>query len=297
MTSENLNMRKHMYFIGVSTRQSSIMKVFPLWMKELGMPYLSLEGMDLKLNDDPANYRRAVTQIKEDPRCLGSLVTAHKINLLKAARDLFDYLDPLAQLTEEISCISKRGVRLEGYAKDPIAGGMSLDTLLGPGYFGRTGGHVLSLGAGGSTTALVLHFSRKQQAGDRPARMVIVNRSPGRIEALRRMADAVAPEIQFEYYCQHDPRQNDQLMETLPPGSGDQRDGHGQGFARIADYRCRPLPAQRGSLGAELPRRTPVLEPSAGAARGAQPHRRRRLVVLLARLDTGDCTGVGHPAR
>ncbi|MGD0158456.1 MAG: hypothetical protein ABSB50_20385 [Terracidiphilus sp.] len=66
MTSENLNMRKHMYFIGVSTRQSSIMKVFPLWMKELGMPYLSLEGMDLKLNDDPANYRRAVTQIKEE---------------------------------------------------------------------------------------------------------------------------------------------------------------------------------------------------------------------------------------
>ncbi|MGD0158457.1 MAG: hypothetical protein ABSB50_20390 [Terracidiphilus sp.] len=96
---------------------------------------------------------------------------------------------------------------------------MSLETLLGPGYFGRTGSHVLSLGAGGSTTALVLHFSRKQQAGDRPARMVIVNRSPGRIEALRRMADAVAPEIQFEYYCQHDPRQNDQLMETLPPGS------------------------------------------------------------------------------
>jgi shikimate 5-dehydrogenase len=188
-------------------------------MKELGMPYLSLEGMDLKLNDDPANYRRAVTQIKEDPLCLGSLVTAHKINLLKAARDLFDYLDPLAQLTEEISCISKRGGRLEGYAKDPIASGMSLETLLGPGYFGRTGSHVLSLGAGGSTTALVLHFSRKQQAGDRPARMVIVNRSPGRIEALRRMADAVAPEIQFEYYCQHDPRQNDQLMETLPPGS------------------------------------------------------------------------------
>ena len=219
MTSENLNMRKRMYFIGVSTRQSSIMKVFPLWMKELGMPYLSLEGMDLKLNDDPANYRRAVTQIKEDPRCLGSLVTAHKINLLKAARDLFDYLDPLAQLTEEISCISKRGVRLEGYAKDPIAGGMSLDTLLGPGYFGRTGGHVLSLGAGGSTTALVLHFSRKQQAGDRPARMVIVNRSPRRIEALRRMADAVAPEIRFEYYCQRDPRQSDHLMETLPPGS------------------------------------------------------------------------------
>jgi shikimate 5-dehydrogenase len=208
-----------MFFVGVSTRHSSMMKVFPLWMKELGMDRLSLEGMDLKLNDYPANYRRAVTQIKEDPLCLGSLVTAHKVNLLKAARDLFDYLDPLAQLTEEISCISKREGRLEGHAKDPISGGKSLDALLGPGYFGRTGGHVLSIGAGGSTTALVLHFSRKRQAGDRPTRMVIVNRSPGRIEALRRMIDGIAPGIQFEYYCQEDPRQNDRLMETLPPGS------------------------------------------------------------------------------
>ena len=41
---------------------------------------------------------------------------------------------------------------------------------------------MLALGAGGSTTALVLHFSRKQETGDRPRRMVIVNRSPGRLE-------------------------------------------------------------------------------------------------------------------
>ena len=56
--------RPRMFFIGVSTRQSSIMKVFPLWMKELGRPEVSLEGMDLKLHDDPDNYRRAVTLIK-----------------------------------------------------------------------------------------------------------------------------------------------------------------------------------------------------------------------------------------
>ena len=85
---------------------------------------------------------------------MGALVTTHKINLLNAARDLFEYLDPLTGLSEEISCISKRSGRLEGHAKDPITGGMSLTALLGPGYFGRTGGHVLSLGAGGSTTAL-----------------------------------------------------------------------------------------------------------------------------------------------
>ncbi len=210
---------KRMYFLGVSTRQSSIMKVFPLWMEELGRPEISLEGMDLKLHDDPANYRRAVTQIKGDPLCLGALVTTHKINLLKAARDLFDYLDPLAQVSGEVSCISKRDGRLEGHAKDPISGGLSLDTVLGPGYFGRTGGHVLSLGAGGSTTALVLHFSRKMATVDRPRRMVIVNRSADRIEELSRMVESLKLEIGFEYHSHEDPRQNDELMGALPPGS------------------------------------------------------------------------------
>lgn len=219
MTLPDSQGRRRMYFIGVSTRQSSIMKVFPPWMEELGRPEVSLEGMDFQLHDDPANYRRAVARIKEDPLSLGGLVTTHKINLLKAARDLFDYLDPLAQISGEVSCISKREGRLEGHAKDPISGGMSLDRLLGPGYFGRTGGQALCLGAGGSTTALVLHFSRKQEAGDRPRRMVVVNRSPGRIEALRQMADAVAPGIEFEYHCHQDPRQNDEVMQALPPRS------------------------------------------------------------------------------
>jgi shikimate dehydrogenase len=210
---------KRMYFLGVTTRQSSIMKVFPLWMKELGRSDVSLEGMDLKLHDDPENYRRAVRLIKEDSTCLGALVTAHKINLLRAARDLFDYLDPLAEQCGEISCISKQEERLEGHAKDPITGGMSLDALLGPKYFSRTGGHVLSFGAGGSATALILHFSRSKEPGDRPQKMVIVNRSPGRLDELRRMAETLALDIQFDYHCQQDPRLNDALMEALPPAS------------------------------------------------------------------------------
>ena len=56
---------KRMYFLGVTTRQSSIMKIFPLWMEALGRSDVSLEGMDLKLHDDPENYRRAVRQIRK----------------------------------------------------------------------------------------------------------------------------------------------------------------------------------------------------------------------------------------
>jgi shikimate 5-dehydrogenase len=219
MSIYSLNSCERMYFLGVSTHHSSIMKLFPLWMEELGRPDIRLDGMDLKLHDDPENYRRAVTLIKEYPACRGALVTTHKINLLNAARDLFDYLDPLAVISGEVSCISKLDGELQGHAKDPITGGLSLDAILEAGYFGRTGAHVLSFGAGGSTTALLLHFSRKTNPADRPLRIVIVNRSPGRLEELRRMVASLNMNVEIEYHCQQDPLTNDELMEKLPPGS------------------------------------------------------------------------------
>lgn len=207
------------YFIGVSTTKSSIMRVFPLWMKELGRPEIVLEGVDLWLHDDPERYRGAVAQIKYDPLSVGALVTAHKINLLEESRDMFDYLDPNAILCGEVSCISKNGPALEGHAKDPITAGMSLESLLGPGYFGRTKGEVLCLGAGGSTTAIILHFARKQSPADRPPRMVIVNRSPGRLEKIRHMVDSLDTDIELEYHLNVNPEYNDGLMAKLAPGS------------------------------------------------------------------------------
>jgi len=44
--------------------------------------------------NEPEAYCKAVAQIKYDPLSLGALVTTHKIDLLTAARDMFDYLDP-----------------------------------------------------------------------------------------------------------------------------------------------------------------------------------------------------------
>ena len=41
------------YFIGVTTTKSSIMKVFPLWMKLLGREEVVMEGVDCKIHDDP----------------------------------------------------------------------------------------------------------------------------------------------------------------------------------------------------------------------------------------------------
>jgi shikimate 5-dehydrogenase len=208
-----------MYFIGVSTSRSSIMKVFPLWMRELNRPEVRIEGIDLKLHDEPEAYRHAVLQIKNDALSLGALVTSHKISLLEAARDLFDVLDDHALACGEVSCISKRGDRLEGHAKDPITAGASLDSMLGRHYFSRKGGHVLALGAGGSTTAILLHFLKKADAKDRPERIVVVNRSPDRLKKLEGMMARFDSTINIEYYCHSNPRDNDRLLLSLPPWS------------------------------------------------------------------------------
>lgn len=204
------------YFIGVTTTRSSIMKVFPLWMKELGRPEIVIEGVDLKIHDDPKNYRQAVAQIKYDPNSLGALVTTHKMDLFAAARDMFEYMDPYALICSELSSISKLEGRLEGHAKDPITAGLSLDAIIEPGYFGRTGGEVLMFGAGGSSLATLLHLINKVDEADRPKRFVVINRSQPRLDHMKSMVENLATDIQVEYILSNDYRHNDEVMAAMP---------------------------------------------------------------------------------
>ena len=94
-----------MYFIGVTTSKSSIMKVFPAWAEHLKLN-AEIKGFDFPPNDAPEQYREAVAFIKQDPNSLGSLVTTHKLNLFKACRDLFEGVGPYAKILDEISSIS-----------------------------------------------------------------------------------------------------------------------------------------------------------------------------------------------
>ncbi len=207
------------YFIGVTTGKSSIMKVFPLWMKVLGREEVVMEGVDCKIHDERENYRRAVAQIKYDPNSLGALVTTHKIDLLNAARDMFEYLDPYAQITGEVSSISKLDGRVEGHAKDPLTSGASLDAIIEKDYFAKTGGHVLCFGAGGSGVATLLHLINKKDKEDRPEKFTFVNRSQGRLDHAREMVSALETDIEIEYICNSNPLVNDKIMETFPPYS------------------------------------------------------------------------------
>ena len=208
-----------MYFIGVTTGKSSINKVFPLWMDVLGRPEVVLRGIDHPMHDDPERYRASVAQIKYDSNSLGALVTTHKIDLYNAARDMFEYFDPYAQITGELSSISKLDGRLEGHAKDPITAGLSLEAIIEPGYFGRTGAEVLCLGAGGSAVATLLYLMNKPDPADRPRRFIVVNRSQGRLDHMQQMVEGIGTDITIEYVCNADPAVNDHIMSFLPDHS------------------------------------------------------------------------------
>lgn len=207
------------FFVGVTTAESSIMRVFPRWMKALGRHEIVMEGIDHPLHDDPASYRRTVAQMKYDPLSLGALVTSHKIDVLEAAADMFDCLDPYARVTGEVSCISKMNGLLEGHAKDPITAGLSIDAIVGQEYFSRSGGHVMIIGAGGSGMAISLHLINKEDPGDRPERVVVINRSRPRLEKLREMVGELKTDITFDYVLNDDPQRNDDIMAELPDGS------------------------------------------------------------------------------
>lgn len=204
------------YFIGVTTGKSSINKVFPLWMNVLGRPEVVLEGIDHAIHDQPENYRRSVAQLKFDPLSLGALVTTHKMDVYSAANDMFDYFDPYAKTTGELSCISKKNGKLRGHAKDPLTAGLSLEAIIEPGYFGRTGGHILCLGAGGSAVATLLYLINKENPADRPEKFIAVNRSPGKLDHMREMVAKFDTDIEVEYVHNSEPKKNDELMANLP---------------------------------------------------------------------------------
>lgn len=208
-----------LYFIGVTTSKSSIMKVFPAWAEYLGLKGATIKGIDFKLHDDPAAYREAVEFIRDDPLSMGALVTTHKIDLFHACKELFDVIDPHADLMDETSCISKRDGKLVCHAKDPISSGLSIDGFLGEDYFARTGADLFSMGAGGSTIAITWHLMRNSRGDDRPARIVVSNRSQHRLDEIRRIHAQVESDVAVEYVLAPTAADNDAVLKSLKPGS------------------------------------------------------------------------------
>ncbi|EXU63306.1 shikimate dehydrogenase [Streptomyces sp. PRh5] len=211
--------RPTMYFIGVTTTKSSIMKVFPAWARELNLDAV-IEGIDLPLDDTPEHYREVVDFIKHDPHSLGALVTTHKLNLYKAAHDLFDGVGHETELLDEVSSVSKRGDQLWGHAMDPVTSGLALEAIVPDGYWSRTGGELLLLGAGGSSLALTLYLHNRAAAGgDVPSRIVVTNRREARLREMRTVHERLGFAIPIDYRLAPEPGDNDAQLRTLSPGS------------------------------------------------------------------------------
>ena len=208
-----------MYFIGVTTGKSSIMRVFPEWAKYLQVGTCRIKGMDFKPHDDPAAYREAVEFIKSDPLSLGALVTTHKIDLLTACRGMFDALDPYADMMGEISSISKQDGKLIGHAKDPITSGLALEAFLPARHWEKTGAEAFVIGAGGSSIALTSYMMKAEHGANRPSKIIVSNRSLPRLREIERIHKELGMPVPVEYYHCPQPEQSDTVTATLKPHS------------------------------------------------------------------------------
>jgi shikimate dehydrogenase len=209
-----------MYFIGVTTAKSSIMKIFPKWAETLGHKDAVIKGIDIAIHEKPEIYRQTVDFIKNDGLSLGALITTHKIDIYNASKDMFDYLDPYAKDFGELSSISKKGGKLCGHAKDPISCGLAIEEFVPANFFAEHGGDVFIMGAGGSAISMGFYIMRKDFKNNYPSKIVVTNRSELRLREIERIFSKLNPGgIQLEYYLSPEAQQNDNVLKTIRPYS------------------------------------------------------------------------------
>jgi shikimate dehydrogenase len=205
----------------VSTGGSLALELFPLWLKTLGLPPTEIRGHDIPVRGPRQAYRDIVRRIREEELTVGALVTTHKMDLLAAAGDLFDSLDPYAQAFREVSGIAKRDGRLHGVAKDPFSSGLALQHFLPPGHWREDpGAEAQIFGAGGAGLALSAYLLRPEHGADRPARITLSDVNPANLRTCREVHARLRLEAaRLRYVELAGGRSNEGLLDSLPPGS------------------------------------------------------------------------------
>jgi len=194
-----------MYFLGVTTGQSSIHRIFPRWTAMAGVDGAVLRGIDIPMDAPPERHRAAVRTILDDPESCGGLVTTHKVNVFQHARDLFTAFDPDAERLGEVNCIVRRPGALTGLATDTLTAGLALRDILGPGPAPPA---ALILGAGGAAVALAVVLYRDYA----PDLVALTDISAPRLEHVRSLTRARCELI-------NSPADHDRLLAAMPPGS------------------------------------------------------------------------------
>lgn len=207
----------YMGFVGVTTSNSSIMKIFPAWAEALDLPTRTLIGHDIPLDSPPETYRSVIQSIRDDPHHLGALVTTHKMAVFNAALDLFDSVDDLARTFGEISSVAKRGARLIGAAKDPLTVRLALEEFVSPDHFATTGGAALILGSGGAGCALSYQLAQRL---DVPSELICTALSKAPLDHLHDLHQGAGVDSTRVRYVKTSSTEDvDTLLAELPAGS------------------------------------------------------------------------------
>lgn len=193
------------------------MRIFPKWSELLGLN-CAIVGVDLPLRAPASRYRSVLREIIADPGAKGALITAHKIDFLRACRGKIDALDAYARICDEVSCVIKREGSLLGYAKDPISSAQALAQFVPRGHWQAGARDALCLGAGGAAVAISVCLARAATS-DQPRRFVLTDIAPERLESIRNVHKRLDTAMQFEYYLCTSAADNDRLLRVLPPGS------------------------------------------------------------------------------
>lgn len=202
------------YFIGVTTGQSSIMRVFPKWAELLGLD-AQIKGIDFQPHSPAEQYREAVEFLKNDPLSLGALVTTHKLDLYRACKDQFDEIDPFATMLGEVSSLSKKDGKFCAHAKDPISSGLALEHFVPRNYWSEYDGDVLLLGAGVSSLAMTVYLSQEKFGDNVPKHIIIANRSQPRLDSAREVLKSINPAVKLDFVLSPTPADNNALLSTL----------------------------------------------------------------------------------
>jgi shikimate dehydrogenase len=144
-----------MFFVGVSTKDSFVHRVFNSWASCLGTSMVLLP-YDIPLASPDELYRMAVSKLRNGyPMLKGALITSHKASLFDAAADMFDELSEDAIRLSEIGMVYWSNNRLCGGANDVLSTSRVTTRMLVSASNWINGSHeVLIFGAGGAGVAL-----------------------------------------------------------------------------------------------------------------------------------------------
>jgi shikimate 5-dehydrogenase len=213
-------MVRQVVFVGVTTGQSSIMRIFPRWASRLGLgDDVEIQGCDLPLHAPAERYRQVVLRVRDDPNAVGAVVTSHKMNLYQAAGDLFDEIDESARLLGEVSAIAVRGGKLCGWAKDSVTAGRAIERLLDGRNATLPAADVLCFGAGGAGHAIALYLLTQPDQHRPWHRIVFTDRDPKRLQSIENLRNALRSPVDLVAVQAEDAQVNDHVMAALADGS------------------------------------------------------------------------------